>query len=217
MPPLRFLMDNANAAPKRAITLLIASRNVHKIRECKAILGILPHLDILSLLDFPHYTPPEETGATFDENAILKAVHAAKALKLWALADDSGLVIPALHGAPGIFSARYAGKQATDAENRKKLLDEMKHLMDEDRRGYYHCSVALASFERVKKCTSGTCEGKLLAKERGGGGFGYDPLFIKNEYNKTFAELEESLKNRVSHRRKALDKILLSLENLSPV
>lgn len=207
-------MDDASQNAKKTIKLVIASRNLHKIRECKAILGSLKHLDILSLLDFPDYKPPEETGTSFNENAILKAVHAAKALKVWAIADDSGLVIPALNGAPGIYSARYAGKNATDAENRKKLLEEMQHLLDDDRNGYFFCSIALASPEGLKKCVTGSCEGKLLTKEKGGGGFGYDPLFVKNEYSKTFSELEESVKNRISHRRKALDKIILSLENL---
>jgi XTP/dITP diphosphohydrolase len=199
---------------RNKIKLLIASTNLHKIREFKAILGAFSHLDLLSLREFPKYIPPEETGATFEENAILKAVHAAKALKMWAIADDSGLVVPALNGAPGVYSARFAGKNATDSENRKKLLEEMHHLFDEDRNGFFYCAVALASPEGLKKCVSGTCEGKVLPKERGGGGFGYDPLFMKFEYSKSFAELEESVKNRISHRRKALDKILIALENI---
>lgn len=196
------------------ITVVIASKNVHKIRECRSILRDLPHLDILSLLDFPDYIPPEETGQSFRENATLKAEHAAKELKLWAIADDSGLVVPALNGEPGIYSARYAGDSATDADNRKKLLGEMQHLQEDDRCAYYECAIALSSPDGLKKCVSGTCEGKLLSKERGGGGFGYDPLFVKNDYSKTFAELEESVKNRISHRRKAFDKILVSLETI---
>lgn len=196
------------------ISLILASRNLHKIRECRAILHHLKHLDILSLLDFPDYIPPEEIGTTFSENAVIKAVHAAKALNSWVLADDSGLVIPALHGAPGIYSARYAGNRASDAENRKKLLEEMQHLLEEDRAGYFYCAAALASPEGLKKCVTGSCEGKILNKERGGSGFGYDPLFVKNEYNKTFSEIPEAIKNQISHRRKALDKILIFLENL---
>lgn len=199
---------------KKKVKLVIATNNLHKIRECKAILAPLTHLDLLSLRDFPGYVPPEETGVSFEENAILKAVHAAKALNMWALADDSGLVVPALKGAPGVHSARYAGKNATDAENRKKLLDAMHHLSEDDRTSYFFCSIALASFDTLKKCVSGICEGKILNKERGGGGFGYDPLFVKHEYSKTFAELEESVKNRISHRRKALDKMMMVLENI---
>jgi len=199
---------------RKKIKLLIATSNLHKIRECKAILAPLTHLDLLSLRDFPGYIPPEETGVSFEENAILKAVHAAKALQIWALADDSGLVVPALKGAPGVYSARYAGKNATDAENRKKLLDVMQHFSEDDRTSYFFCSIALASSDGLKKCVSGICEGKILTKERGGGGFGYDPLFVKHEYSKSFAELEESVKNRISHRRKALDKMMIVLENI---
>jgi XTP/dITP diphosphohydrolase len=165
----------------------------------------------LSLCDFPGYTPPEEIGKTFEENASLKAEHAAKVLNRWVIADDSGLVVPALSGAPGVFSARYAGNDATDLENRKKLLEEMMHLLDDDRQAFFECCIALASPEGLKKCVKGTCEGVLLTKDRGGGGFGYDPLFVKHGYSKSFAELGESVKNRISHRRKALDKLALSL------
>jgi XTP/dITP diphosphohydrolase len=197
-----------------SLELVIASTNIHKIREFRAMLKSIPRFDLLSLCDFPHYTPPEETGQTFEENAILKAVHAAKTLDRWVIADDSGLVVPALNGAPGTHSARYAGKEATDLDNRKKLLNQMQHLLEEDRNAYYECCIAAASPTGIKKWTRGTCEGTLLLQERGGSGFGYDPLFVKHGYNKSFAELEESTKNRISHRRKALDKILISIEFL---
>lgn len=195
-----------------SIELVVASKNIHKVREFRSILKPLARFDLLSLCDFPTYVPPEETGNSFEQNAILKALHAAKTLNKWVLADDSGLVVPILNGAPGIFSARYAGKDATDLDNRKKLLAEMSHLIDEDRQAYYECCVALASPLGLKKCSRGTCEGILLTEERGGGGFGYDSLFVKHGYNKTFAELVESVKNRISHRRRALDKLLLSLD-----
>lgn len=194
--------------------LVIASGNIHKIRELKAMLKPLKTLDVLSLRDFPDYIPPEETGRTFEENAILKATHAATALNHWAIADDSGLVVPALNGAPGVYSARYAGLEASDLDNRKKLLEDMKHLLDEDRSAFFECCIALVSPSGAKKLVTGICEGTLLMQDRGGGGFGYDPLFIKHGYNKTFAELEEATKNRISHRRKALDKILPYLESL---
>ena len=174
----------------------------------------LPRVDLRSLLDFPSYTPPPETGTTFEQNATLKATHAAAALQRWVLADDSGLVIPALGGMPGVYSARFAGNDATDADNRKKLLEMMHHLLEEDRHGYFECWIALASPAGLKKSARGICEGRLLAQEKGGGGFGYDPLFIKHGYSKTFSELEELIKNRISHRRKALDKVLGSLEAL---
>jgi XTP/dITP diphosphohydrolase len=193
--------------------LVIASTNLHKVREFKTMLK--GRFDLLSLADFPHYVAPEETGKTLKENAILKAEAAAKALHRWVIADDSGLIVPALDGAPGVFSARYAGKDATDLENRKKLLEEMRHLLDEDRQAFFECVIVLASPEGVTKCVTGTCEGYLLPQDRGSGGFGYDPLFIKHGYNKTFAEIGETVKNRISHRRKALDKIMLALESLT--
>lgn len=206
--------SSKHSASSPTIELVIASTNVHKVREFKFMLKTLPHIDLRSLCDFPTYVPPEETGTTFEENAILKAVHAAKHLKRWVLADDSGLVVPALHGAPGVYSARYAGKNATDLDNRKKLLEEMHHLLEDDRQAFYECCIVLAAPSGLKKCVKGICEGTLLRQERGGSGFGYDPLFVKHGYSKTFAELEESLKNRISHRRKALDKMVLSLESL---
>jgi XTP/dITP diphosphohydrolase len=198
----------------KTITIVIASKNLHKIREVRSILGTLSNIDFLSLLDFPSYHPPEETGNTFEENAILKANHAAKALNHWTIADDSGLVVPALNSSPGIYSARYAGPNATDKDNRKKLLNEMRKLTDDDRYAYFECIIALASPHEIKKTVRGICEGTVLTQEKGSNGFGYDPLFVKHQYSKTFAELEESIKNRISHRRKALDKIKLTLETL---
>ncbi len=195
--------------------LVIASRNVHKIRELRAMLKAYKFLDILSLLDFPHYTPLPETGETFQENASQKAVHAAQTLNRWTLADDTGLVVPALQGAPGVLSARYAGVNATDPENRKKLLSEMEEILEPHRQGYFECWLAIAAPQGLKKCVRGVCEGTILTEEKGGKGFGYDSLFVKYEYGKTFSELEEALKNRISHRRKALDKLHLLLESLA--
>lgn len=194
--------------------IVLASHNVHKIREFRAILKSLAGIDVRSLIDFPHYHLPHETGKSFEENAVLKALHAAEALQEWVLADDSGLVVPALKGAPGIFSARFAGDHATDAENRKKLLHEMQHLRDGMRNAYFECWIALASPQGIKKIVKGVCEGVILELEKGGQGFGYDPLFIKHEYGKTFAEMDEQTKNRISHRRKAFDKLLPALETL---
>ncbi|MBS0650233.1 MAG: RdgB/HAM1 family non-canonical purine NTP pyrophosphatase, partial [Verrucomicrobia bacterium] len=142
------------------------------------------------------------------------AVHAATELQRWVIADDSGIVIPALNGAPGVYSRRYAGENATDKENRLKLLKEMKHLDEACRQGYFECWIALASPQGLKKCAKGVSEGTITQEEKGSLGFGYDPIFIKHEYGKTFAELEEDIKNRISHRRKALDKILPALEAL---
>lgn len=197
--------------------LVIASTNMHKVREFRTMLKSLPQIDLRSLRDFPDYIPPQETGKTFEENALLKAEHAAATLNRWVIADDSGLVVPALSGAPGVLSARYAGNDATDFENRKKLLDAMQHLMEEDRQAFFECSLVLASPEGVKKCAKGSCEGVILTQDKGGGGFGYDPIFMKHGYNLTFAELTESVKNRISHRRKALDKLFSSLEAFAKI
>ena len=157
--------------------LVIASGNVHKIRELRTMLKVYKSLDVLSLLDFPHYSPLPETGKTLEENATLKALHAAKTLNRWAIADDTGLVIPALQGAPGVLSARYAGENATDPENRNKLLTEMKEIQDPHRQGYFECWLAIAAPQGLKKCVRGVCEGNILTEEKGGKGFGYDSLF----------------------------------------
>lgn len=201
-------------AKEKISEIVLATKNIHKIREFKEMLGKNFKFDILSLIDFPNYNPPEETGQTFKENATLKATHAAKTLNKWAIGDDSGLVVPALNGEPGVYSARYAGNNATDADNRKKLLANMEQLDGQNRNAYFECCLALASPDGLKKTVCATCEGEIVKKERGGSGFGYDPLFVKHDYNQTFAELQASVKNQISHRRKALDKLLLTLELL---
>lgn len=188
--------------------LVLATTNVHKIREFRSMLKNIKNLDLLSLRDFPNYLPPRETGDCFEENAKLKASHAADQLQLTALADDSGLVVPALQGAPGVFSARYAGLDATDRENRKKLLLSMIHLQEELRDAYFECWIAIASPSGILKIEKGVCEGRIVEKEHGSNGFGYDSIFRKHEYSKTLAELHEDIKNRISHRRKALDKVI---------
>lgn len=192
--------------------IVIASKNLHKIRELRGMLKSISSIDVLSLLNFPEYVSPEETGESFKENALLKARHAAQQLKKPVLADDSGLVVPALGGLPGIRSSRFAGEDATDGENRQKLLQEMAHKKDHERSCYYECCLSLASDGEVKFFT-GICEGLLLKEERGRNGFGYDSLFVKNDYDKTFAEIEEGIKNRISHRRKAFEKLLVYLES----
>ncbi len=194
--------------------LLIATQNLHKVREFKTMLKEFPNFDIYSLRDYPDYTPLPEDGSSFEEIATEKAVDAAKKLDTLAIADDSGLVVPAIDGNPGIFSARYAGEDATDSDNRKKLLGEMAPLKDHQRNAYFECAIAIASPEGLIKCVRGTLEGVILKEERGRNGFGYDSLFVKHDYSKTLAELEEMLKNRISHRRKALDKLNATLHQL---
>ncbi len=194
--------------------LVIASKNLHKIREFREMLKPFKHIDVLSLLNFPGYEPLVEEGASFQEIAQKKALHAAKALNKWVLADDSGLIVPALGGAPGIFSRRYAGDEATDAENRQKLLKALEQLEEHARGAYFECCLVVAGPEKVLKSVSGVCEGTIIYEERGRNGFGYDSIFIKSEYDKTFAELDETTKNRISHRRKAFEKLISTLETM---
>jgi XTP/dITP diphosphohydrolase len=193
--------------------LVIASTNIHKVREIRALLKPLK-LDILSLHDFPEYIPPEETGDTFKENATIKAESAAKALGRFVLSDDSGLIVPSLNGLPGVHSRRFAGEDATDRENCLKLLNAMKNLQESSRFAYFECVIAIASPEGDTKLFQGICEGTITESARGRNGFSYDPLFQKHEYSKTFAELDEDVKSRISHRRKAFDKALLFLETI---
>ena len=194
--------------------LLIASRNVHKTLELRQMLKSLTYLDLYSLIDFPDYEDPPEHATTFEENASTKAIHAARELQKFVIADDSGLVVPALNGEPGVFSRRYAGENATDKENRTKLKNKLTALRDDDRAAYFECALALASPDGLIRCVTGKCEGFVIPEEKGSQGFGYDSLFVQWDYGKTLAELEPELKNRISHRRRALDKLLPLRETL---
>ncbi len=192
----------------------IASSNANKIREFKNLLSQFKDLELVSMRDFPDYIPPEENGSTFEENAKIKALDFAGYTQLICLADDSGLVVPALNGNPGVHSAHYAGINASDAENRQKLIHELSKISEKDRFAHFECCLVLAEPGHVKKITHGYCEGYLITEERGRNGFGYDPLFIRHDYSKTFAELDAQIKNKISHRRKAFDKILPHIENI---
>lgn len=197
--------------------IVIATHNLHKIREFRELFKAykcLAHLDVLSLLNFPNYALPEETGITFKENALLKARDATAHTNKWVLADDSGLVVPRLQGAPGVYSARYAGEEASDADNRQKLLNAMKGVTGLERAAYFECCLVLCGPDGTEKIVKGICEGHLITEERGRHGFGYDPIFVKNDYEKTFAELYDSVKNRISHRYKAFEKLVNALEVL---
>lgn len=196
--------------------IIIASTNLHKIREIREMCRSLKHIDFLSLRDFPNYIQVEETADTLEGNALLKAVDAAKNLNKWALSEDSGLFVPILNGEPGVFSRRYSSENATDAENRHKLLQALAGMEDLKRSAYFECCMVLASPEKVIKTVIGRCEGYISETERGNNGFGYDSIFIKNDYSKTFAELEDSKKNLISHRMKAFQKILPTLETFPP-
>lgn len=198
------------------IDIVFASKNNHKVREIKEIISEAFKLDcsVYSLSINPKYEPPEETGSSFEENALIKARDAHKHFKNQIiLADDSGLVVPALNGEPGVFSARYAGEAKNNAKNREKLLKNMSSFTGEqERQAYFQAVIAMIFPDGEEFVFTGICEGHLLYEEKGGNGFGYDSLFVKHDYDKSFAELSDQVKNKISHRRKALDQALLHLE-----
>ena len=191
--------------------IVIATRNSNKARELKECLSDLK-LDVMSLADFPDIPEVIEDGTTFRDNAVKKAVTNAAGTGLLTLADDSGLEVHYLNDKPGVYSARYAGENATDRENNEKLLDELKEAVSDQRRARFVCCIALANKEGLINTVQGVVEGELAAECRGTQGFGYDPLFIKDSYNKTFAELPLEVKNRISHRALALQKAKLLIE-----
>lgn len=189
------------------LVMVLASRNAHKIKELRMMLSERLKIDfeLKSLDDIGFTEDIEENGNSFKENALIKANAVARAGYI-GLADDSGLVVPALGGAPGIYSARYAGEHGNDAANNQKLMDEMKGIAD--RSAYYVCAMAMAFPDgKAPLIAEGTLEGELLFSPRGEGGFGYDPLFWIDELGKTLAEIPTEEKNLFSHRSRALDKL----------
>ena len=156
---------------------------------------------------------PEETGTTFEENALLKARYYAKAVNYPVLSDDSGIIADALGDRPGIYSARYAGVHGNDEANNRKLVEDLKPYKGEDRKGRYLCVVALAWPDGKEMTADGTCEGIIRDFYQGKGGFGYDPLFYLPSYGKTMAELPMEEKNKISHRGRALRALLEKLKN----
>jgi len=191
--------------------IIVASRNSGKIGELEKLLSPL-QIKILSLDDFPEVKEVEEDGETYRENAIKKVQAVVKATGKMALADGSGLEVNALQGQPGIKSARFAGEGATDHEKNLKLLRLMENVPDDERGATFVCHVAIAGPGGLLKVVEGSCRGTIIREPRGGGGFGYDPLFIPFGYNQTFAELFPEVKNRISHRGRALEKAALFLE-----
>ncbi len=185
--------------------LLLATSNRKKIEEFRAMFEDLG-MEVLSLADFPGLALPPEDGKTFAENALLKARHAAAAAGIPALADDSGLAADALGGAPGVFSARYAGEGATDEENVQKLLDEMRDVKEEARTARFVCVLAYVEPGGIEKTFTGTLEGRIAERPAGRGGFGYDPVFFIPEKGAAAAELSMEEKNAISHRGRALRK-----------
>ena len=182
--------------------LFLATRNPHKTREVREILG--GGWEVTDLTDLAGIPEAEETGATFEENACIKALSASPHYDGWVLADDSGLEVDALGGAPGVRSARFAGESAGMDENRALLLEKMKGLDGEERRGRFRCVLALAKNGAVVRTFSGAVEGSITDAERGYGGFGYDPLFVPEGGALTFAEMTAEEKHALSHRGRAL-------------
>lgn len=183
--------------------LIIATRNAHKLEEIHEIFDFA-NLEVLSAFDFPDIPDVVEDGATLEANAEKKAVEIALATGCWALADDSGLEVNALNGAPGVYSARYAGEHCSYADNNAKLLEELTGKRDRSAR--FRSVIALSDPAGSKEIVSGECTGTIIEEQRGMNGFGYDPLFVPDGCSQTFAELSSELKNRISHRANALHK-----------
>lgn len=185
--------------------LVVATRNKKKLKEIRHLLKGC-NFKITSLGDYRRLPRIIEDGSTFKQNAIKKATTIARALKKLCLGEDSGLEVRALGKRPGVFSARYAGKNADDRSNNKKLLRELEGIPRSKRQARYVSSVALADGRGVIGVVEATCSGCIAFKQRGSSGFGYDPLFLIPKYNRTFAELGERIKHTMSHRSKALQK-----------
>jgi XTP/dITP diphosphohydrolase len=193
--------------------LIIASRNRHKIEEIKSILEGIPFA-ISSLESYPKIPEVQEIGSTYEENALLKAVQVAKATGRLALGDDTGLEVESLDGQPGLYSARFAGEGVTYRENNERLLRLLSNIPPSRRQAIFRCVMALATPSGKTHVVEGVVQGTIALKEQGDRGFGYDPLFIYPDLQKTFAEMTPEEKNKVSHRARALQQIRRTLMEL---
>ena len=183
--------------------IVFATSNKGKLREAREI---FKGFEIEPVSSFPTWKAPDETGKTFLQNAVIKAEAAAAAAEgRTVLADDSGLVVPALNGAPGIFSARFS-KEGSDTANRKKLLEKLSGISD--RTAFFVCSAVLIFPDKTLIAAEGKCCGRIIDDERGENGFGYDPVFVPDGFDRTLAELSEDEKNALSHRGKAFGKLI---------
>ena len=198
--------------------IVLGTRNPKKLKEIAEILGDLQTegLEFADLTRFPQAPEVVEDGSTFEANARKKASELAMALSQWVLGEDSGLVVPALHGRPGVQSARYSGKHGDDAANNTKLLAELAPLPDDHRAAHYVCALALADPPgQIQAVVQGHCHGTITRELRGSGGFGYDPLFLIPEYHRTFGKMSARVKHAISHRARALDQLRPILKKLS--
>ncbi|OQX12149.1 MAG: Non-canonical purine NTP pyrophosphatase [Desulfobulbaceae bacterium A2] len=191
--------------------IVLATTNRNKVREMQELLRQFP-VKITSLADYGPLPPVVEDGATFDDNAYKKSSHIAQVLGLPALADDSGLVVPALDGRPGVHSARYAGEPADDRANCRKLLQEMAESTE--RRAWFECVLSLAVPSGPALTWEGRCDGEITREPRGESGFGYDPVFFYPPLGKTFAEIELAQKNEVSHRGRAMQQLVAEFDKV---
>ncbi|MFS0751263.1 XTP/dITP diphosphatase [Oceanobacillus sp. 1P07AA] len=185
--------------------IIVATKNKGKAKEFKEFFASFD-IEAISLLDLPESIPDiEETGTTFEENAALKAEEISERFNTAVIADDSGLIIDALDGRPGLFSARYAGEPTNDQANIEKVLQEMQDVPEKDRNARFICVLAIAQPDQDTIFKTGFCEGEIGSESRGSHGFGYDPIFIPQGYEVTMAELDPKEKNRISHRKNAID------------
>lgn len=193
--------------------IILATQNQGKIRELQELL-VDETIEVLSLRDLADWEDVEENGVTFADNAALKARVAAQKTGLIALADDSGLEVDALNGAPGVYSARYAGEPKDDERNNDKLLQQLESTSDDKRTARFRCALVVVTPEGEEFLTEGSVEGRILRQRRGTDGFGYDPLFYVPEYARTMAELTLTEKNKLSHRAQAFRKVIPILQTL---
>jgi XTP/dITP diphosphohydrolase len=195
--------------------LLLATHNAHKTREIQRILGA--NFAVRDLSKHPEISKPLENGKTFEENAIFKAIATSRKLPSLVIADDSGLKVDVLDGAPGIYSARYAGNSASDIENVDKLLAELRarNVASEKRSARFRCVIALAQNGNVLGLFEGVVEGNIVDPPRGSGGFGYDSVFQPTGFKQTFAEMPPELKNKISHRAQAIAALREGLRDIA--
>ncbi|MCU9614052.1 XTP/dITP diphosphatase [Caldibacillus lycopersici] len=196
--------------------MIIATKNAGKAKEFIEIFSPMGYT-VKTLLDFPDAPDIEETGATFEENALLKAEGIAKYFNRIVIADDSGLAIDALEGRPGVYSARYAGESKDDEANIAKVLEELKEVPEEKRTAHFHCTLALTGPCMEPVIVEGMCDGVILTEKRGTSGFGYDPIFYVPALGKTMAEMNGEEKNSISHRGNAIRKLREWVKNAEGV
>lgn len=213
-----FLSENGTQMGESEImynnNIVLSSGNIHKIKEIKEILTGIP-VNILSKDDVGlKELDVIEDGDTLEENAVKKAREISKKVDAIVIADDTGLFVDKLNGEPGVYSSRYSGENATYQDNNNKLLKELEGVPMEERTAKFRTVIAIVLEDKSIKTVVGECSGKIAYKPKGENGFGYDPLFIVDEYNKTFAELGDEVKNQISHRANALKNLRVELENI---